>query len=652
MLKINRKTRSHRKRAAFRYAVNVSLMLSLVLPALSQNGDVFPVPDSYKVEGIPPMKKSEVDHLFYDPASIRSNLIWDADQKNRRLLVTDKTNNIYLLDSPLSKPIKLNEKGVPNAVRFHPDGHSFLFTSDHENPENFQLYIYDFEKQTVSKATTLTGKDESIESAVWSKAGGFLHYTKIDYEIKVTKLCESLSFTEKCFNVDLKGIWYVLDSADGRILLKHWKSSSNQSLYLYEIATNSLVTIEEMGNSPKGGIAGEHIVYISDGNDLCKRRACVVSFDLKRGRAKPLDLPKNLTNVQDFKISPASDYILFQETRDGVDELRIFKFANGRIGNEIPRFIQGSFVIWNTRWLGNRELVYTLENNGKPASIQSFNIENGTKTDWTKERLPAELDGKVNPPKIIKWKSFDKRDVSGFMVRPRKGPARLPVLVRVHGGPQLLARPIFNASDIRLASQLGVAIIHTNIRGSSGFGTEFMDADDREKRGHAIKDIQALIDWIEKQSDFDPGQIFLWGESYGGFVVLSAAMQEPSRVKGVIAESPIVSIRGYLSQSWIDDFAKTEYGNPDDEQLMVSLDALSPLNNADRWNKIPLLLTRGKRDGRIPENNVVDLKNQLQKQGTEVWYIYSTEGGHGFGGRYVFASIFKFLKTQIENRRK
>ncbi|HMO82393.1 MAG TPA: prolyl oligopeptidase family serine peptidase [Pyrinomonadaceae bacterium] len=651
-MKISRKTRVHIKRAAFKYVVNVSLMLSFVLPVLSQNGDVFPVPDSYKVEGIPTIKKSEVDHLFFDPISIKSNLIWDADQKNRRLLVTDETNNVYLLDSALSRPIKLTEKGVPNSVRFHPDGGSFLFTSDHEDQENFQLYIYDLEKRTVSKATTLTGKDESIESAVWSKAGGFLHYSKIDYELKVTKLCESISFTERCFNVDLKGIWYVLDSADGRILLKHWKSSSNQSLYLYDIAANALVTIEEKGNSPKGGFAGEHIVYISDGNDRCKRRACVISFDLKSGRAKPLDLPKNLTNTQDLKISPASDYILVQETRDGVDDLRIFKFAKGKLGKEIPRFIKGSFVIWNTRWLGSREIVYTLENNGKPASIQSFNFENGTITDWTKERLPPELDGKVTPPEIIKWKSFDKREISGFMVRPRKGPTRLPVLIRVHGGPQILARPVFNSNDIRLASQLGVAIIHTNIRGSSGFGSEFMDADDREKRGDAIKDIRALIDWIEKQGDLDPGQIFLRGESYGGFVVLSAAMQEPSRVKGVIAESPIVSIRGYLSQSWIDDFAKTEYGNPDDEKLMVSLDALSPLNNADRWNKIPLLLTRGKRDGRIPENNVVDLKNQLQKQGTDVWYIYSTEGGHGFGGRYVFASIYKFLKTQIENRRK
>lgn len=630
------------------------ILLGLICVSLSaaQDKDLFPVPESYRAEGVPPILNSEVSKLFYEPSEIRSNLIWDADQKNRRLLVTDETSNIYLLESPLSKPAKLTEKGVPNSVRFSPDGRSFIFTSDHEDPDNFQLYLYDFKERAAKKAAALTGKDESIESAVWSRAGEQVYYTKIDYESKISKLCQSISLTETCFKVDLKGIWYVLDADEKRILLKHWKSSSNQSLYSFELATNTLSTVEDKGNSPKGGLAGGYVIYSSDGTDLCKGRTCLVAFDLKSRRAEALNLPDDLASIHDFKLSPGADHLLVQETRDGVDRLRIFKFKKGRVGKEVPPFIKGSFVIWNTRWLGNQEVVYTIENNGKPASIQSFNLESGAVTNWTKERLPEALEGKVHAPEIIKWNSFDKKDISGYIVRPRTNLRRLPVLIRVHGGPQLLDRPVFNSNDTTLASQLGIAIIHTNIRGSSGFGSEFMNADDREKREHAVKDIRALLDWVEKQEDLDPDQIYLRGESYGGFVVLSAAMFEPTRVKAVIAESPIVSIRGYLSQSWVDDFTKIEYGDPKDETLMAKLDALSPLNNADRWNKIPLLLTRGQRDGRIPEANVVDLKNQLQKQNTEVWYIYSTEGGHGFGGRYVFASIFKFLKTQIEQRSK
>ncbi len=181
----------------------------------------------------------------------------------------------------------------------------------------------------------------------------------------------------------------------------------------------------------------------------------------------------------------------------------------------------------------------------------------------------------------------------------------------------------------------------------NGFGKEFEDADNREKRGDAVKDIQALLDWVGKQPDLDANQIFLRGESYGGFIVLSTALQEPTRIKGVIAEYPLVSIRGFLSQSWIDEYARTEYGDPKDENLLKRLDELSPLNNVSRWNNIPLFLTRGKLDQRNPEKDVTDLKTQLQNKNSEVWFIYSNEDGHGFSGKYVTAAMFKFLKTQI-----
>jgi dipeptidyl aminopeptidase/acylaminoacyl peptidase len=305
-------------------------------------------------------------------------------------------------------------------------------------------------------------------------------------------------------------------------------------------------------------------------------------------------------------------------------------------------------VIWNTRWLSDGEIVYTLENNGKPASIQSYNVKTKQVTDWTKERLPAQLEAKVKSPELIKWKSFDGREISGYAVRPVAAvQGKAPVLIFVHGGPPVLDKPVFNSQDIRLASNLGLTIIHTNIRGSNGFGKEFMDADNREKRVDAIKDIQSLLDWVQKQPDLDANRIYIRGESYGGFVALSIALQEPNRIKGVIAEYPLVSVRGFLSQSWIDEAAKNEYGDPKDEQLMKRLDELSPLGNTKRWNKIPLFMTRGKLDSRIPEKDVTDLKTQLQNNGTDVWFIYSNEDGHGFGGRYVFAAMYEFLKQQI-----
>ncbi len=105
----------------------LALLSIFAIHSKAQQSEGLSVPDAYQVEGVPTINKDEVGHLFYDPATIGSNLIWDADRRNRRLLVTDQTNNIYLLSSPLAQPVKLIEKVVPNSVKVRPDGQTFLY---------------------------------------------------------------------------------------------------------------------------------------------------------------------------------------------------------------------------------------------------------------------------------------------------------------------------------------------------------------------------------------------------------------------------------------------------------------------------------------------------------------------------------------------
>lgn len=625
------------------------MIISTVTLTFSQNADIFPIPDTYKVEGIPAFKNSEVAHLFYEPSAIKSNLIWDADGKNRRMLITDATNNIYLQTSPLSQPVKLIDKVIPYSLKTSPNGESFAYSSDHEDQDNFQLYLYDFKEKKPKKLVNLTGKDESIDSFVWSKNGDALYFMRMDYEAKMSKLCRYDFQAEKCFSVELKGSWDVVQDDGKRLLLRYFKASSSQFTYVYDLQTGKLMPVDEKGTSRKAFLAQERVFWTSEGNENCPKEFCVYSLDLKNNKSSEVKLPANILNLYDLKISPDGNNLLLQETKDGVDHLRVFRLKKDKIGKEIPPFINGSYVIWNTRWMSDREVVYTLENNGKPASIQSFNIETKQVTDWTKESLPAQLQGKVKSPQIFKWKSFDQKEISGYIVRPAAAVQgkKSPVLIFVHGGPQVLDRPVFSFQDLRLVANLGLTIIHTNIRGSSGFSKEFMDADNKEKRADAVKDVQSLLDWVEKQPDLDANKIFLRGESYGGFIALSTALQEPNRIKAVIAEYPLVSIRGMLGQSWINESAKIEYGDPTDEQLMKKLDELSPLNNVARWNKIPLFMTRGKLDERNPEKDVTDLKTQLQNNGSEVWFIYSTTSGHGVSSRYVFAAMYQFLKKRI-----
>ena len=515
----NRKTKFIKQYLPFKVLIAGCLILlsGSFSNVLSQSKDDFPVPETYKTEGIPAIKNSEVENLFYDPASIRSNLIWDADRKNRKMLVTDETNNVYLLDSPMSKPVKLIDKIIPQSVKIRPNGESFAYNSDHEDEDNYSLYLYDFKEKTSKKLVPLTGRDESIDSFIWSKNGDSLFYMRVDYDAKVSHLCRYNFVNEKCYPDDLRGIWSVQDNNDNQILLKYSKASSMHYLYIYDTQANKLNPIDENGDYDKGFFNGNSVLWVTQGNSNCKKNPCVLSKNFDTNKLSQVKLPKNLLNINDIKLSPGGNNLLIKETKDGIDRLRIFRIKLNRIIREIPSFLSDSSVIWNNRWISDNEIAYTLENVSKPASIQSFSVDTKSFTDWTKARLPAQLENKVTLPEAFKWRSFDQKAITGFIVRPIMNEKKSPVLINVHGGPQTIDTPVFNSQDVRFASNLGMTIIHTNIRGSSGFGNEFMDADNKEKRGDAVKDIQSLLDWIGKQPELDSNQIYLRGGSYGGF---------------------------------------------------------------------------------------------------------------------------------------
>ncbi|QYU68214.1 hypothetical protein J4558_25845 [Leptolyngbya sp. 15MV] len=395
--------------STFKYAINVVLALCFVLPVLSQNSDVFPVPDSYKVEGIPPIRKSEVDHLFFDASQVRSNLIWDVDRKNRSILITDEKNYIYRLDSPMEKPQTVIDERSPNMVRVSPKGRVFAFTDDKEDADNFELHLRD-EVGKIRKLSSFSGKDQSVESFVWDEAGKRIFYAKIDYEKKSTRLCDHDLSRSACYDVDLKGIWNVVDSDRNKVLLKHWKSSSNQSLYIYDLNSKRLITVEDKGNSTKGFFGLGRVFWLSEGSAECGPEICLSSMDLKAGIKTRINLPEGIANLQDVKISPDKRSFLIQEMRDGIDNMRIGRLWKNAIIETVQPFIRGPSVVWNTRWLSNKEIAYTTENISKPASIEVFDISSKRTTAWTQDviastRTPAQ-ERAIAPHPSLKPQSF------------------------------------------------------------------------------------------------------------------------------------------------------------------------------------------------------------------------------------------------------
>jgi dipeptidyl aminopeptidase/acylaminoacyl peptidase len=71
-----------------------------------------------------------------------------------------------------------------------------------------------------------------------------------------------------------------------------------------------------------------------------------------------------------------------------------------------------------------------------------------------------------------------------------------------------------------------------NVRGSSGFGKTYVQLDNAMKRKDSVKDIGALLDWIDVQPQLDEDRVVVYGGSYGGYLVLASMVDYGGMLAG------------------------------------------------------------------------------------------------------------------------
>jgi len=225
------------------------------------------------------------------------------------------------------------------------------------------------------------------------------------------------------------------------------------------------------------------------------------------------------------------------------------------------------FCVIGTRWLSRIKKFFTRWKYQEEARVINLsNLATKEIVSWTKENLRSAEGKKQNRPKLSGTGNRSMAKISGYVVRPKNIEKKLPVLIYVHGGPFSTSPFSIRGPSPDRQSRCDWLL---NIRGSSGFGDEYMDADSKENAGTQWKTFGLCSTGLKKQP-VGPVIAYTCGWKLRDFVVLSATA-EPTRVKAVIAEYPLCLNQGYLSQSWIDEFARNEYGDPQDENLMKRL---------------------------------------------------------------------------------
>lgn len=249
-------------------------------------------------------------------------------------------------------------------------------------------------------------------------------------------------------------------------------------------------------------------------------------------------------------------------------------------------------------------------------------------------------------PQLIKFRSFDGREIPAWYYRPPAGPAKLtqqpkrsdltkitfdnkplPVIVSVHGGPEGQERPGFSALYQYYISR-GYAILATNVRGSTGYGKTFTHLDDVEKREDSVKDLASAVEWLKTSGGADPKRIAVMGGSYGGYMTLAAITLYPELWAAAVDTVGIVNWESFLKNTsgYRRRQREVEYGRLDKD--IDFLRRISPIAKIDRI-KCPLFVIAGRNDPRVPWTEGEQVINALKKRGATVqWKLYDDEG-HG-----------------------
>jgi dipeptidyl aminopeptidase/acylaminoacyl peptidase len=225
-----------------------------------------------------------------------------------------------------------------------------------------------------------------------------------------------------------------------------------------------------------------------------------------------------------------------------------------------------------------------------------------------------------------RWQARDGLELTGWLYRPAAALGALPTLIWLHGGPEAQERPTFNPLYQALLSY-GIAVFAPNVRGSSGFGRRFVNADIRHCRFAAIDDVADSVQYLVDAELADPTAVGCGGRSYGGYLTVAAMVAYPTLFRVGVDVCGITDFQTFFAHTepWIAAAAVTKYGDPlRDADLLREL---SPIHRIGQL-RAPLLVVHGRQDTNVPTIEAEQLVAALHDRGVSPGYLELPDEGH------------------------
>ncbi len=508
-------------------------------------------------------------------------------------------------------------------VKYAPDGRHILYGMDTGGNERQGFYVMTPDGGTTRPVET----DPAVIHAwgAWSPDGAQIAYAsnarnQRDFDVYVRPLDGVARIVYQSDGTTEVRAW----SADGRsLLLSRVRTYLDTDLLLLDLASGATrLLTEHTGEAAHASArfagADRVLLVANRGREF----AAPAGLDLATGEMRYLaDLEwgaEELTATKDGRV------VAYTVNEDGYS--RLVLAVEGR---EVPvAGLPGGVIAGLDLSADGSLLVLAHYGATRNGNIWGVETATGAVRQITFASRAGIEDEALTEPRVVHFTSFDGLEIPALLYTPPGASLPAPTVLSVHGGPEGQARPLFNPT-IQYLTNRGFAVLETNVRGSTGYGTTYTHLDDIRKRMDSVADLDAAAQWLIDSGTAPADRIAVMGGSYGGFMVLAALTTYPERWRAAIELFGIANFVSFLEQTgpWRRHLREAEYGSlANDRNFLVSI---SPLHVADRI-VAPLLVFHGASDPRVPIGESEQIVETLQRLGRTVEYVRYEHEGHGF----------------------
>ncbi len=546
------------------------------------------------------------------------------------------TAQVHQVTQPLGARTQLTFEAEPvgNAQAI-PGSDRFAYSRDTGGDEWFQIFV----QGPDGKAVQFTEPGTRNSAPTMSRDGRRMYWTRStrgSVASAVLAADTANPASRRVLYEEPAGGLAVSDVSDdgARLLLTRRISATDSRLRILDLTTGRAT---ELTSGPPAAFddavfarGGASVIAITNRDSDVRR---ILEIDIATARTRPVS-PESKWDVEGFTLSRDDRMLAWTTNEEGYSRLMVSDLVAGRpvALPEIPRGILGGLKFSPD----GRRLGFSVSSPLTPGDVYSLELAGRRLTRWTaSERGPIDPASLI-APELIRFTSFDGLSVPAFVYRPKRAPAgvKTPVLIEIHGGPEGQSRPGWNPRTQFYADQLGATVIVPNVRGSTGYGTRYLNLDNGPKREDSVKDIGALLDWVATRPDLDARRVAVIGGSYGGYMVLATMTHYSDRLAGAVNLFGISNWISFLTntEAYRRDLRRAEYGDERDPAMRAVFERISPLANVQRITR-PMLVQQGVNDPRVPKSESDQVVAALRSRGVPVSYLVFADEGHGWRKR-------------------